>query len=79
MSAARRVGLALLGFVVGGAGGAGLGLVAGLAYTSLAATSGFEGQSGYVVAFWMLGGLVLGLFAGLAAGVMLGARSKAAP
>ncbi len=50
-----------------------MGLLGGLAYTELAATSGFEGYSGFVVAGWMLAGIVVGLIAGLVAGIK---RSK---
>jgi hypothetical protein len=60
--------------VLGAMAGGILGLLGGLAYTSLAQTSGFEGYSGYVVAFWMLAGIALGLIAGLAGGVRLGRR-----
>lgn len=74
MSAGRTFGLGLLGAVAGGASGGGLGLLGGLAYTSLADVSGFEGLSGYAVAFWMLGGIVLGLILGIVAGVALARR-----
>jgi hypothetical protein len=36
-----------------------------LAYVEIAGTSGFEGYSGFVVAFWLLGGVVIGMIAGL--------------
>ena len=62
------------GVTCGGATGGGLGLLAGLAYTSLADVSGFEGLSGYAVAFWMLGGIVLGLILGIMAGIALARR-----
>ena len=65
MSMARRLGFALLGMTLGSAGGGVAGLLAGLAYTEIAATSGFEGYSGFVVAFWMLGGVVIGMIVGL--------------
>lgn len=74
MGAGRTFGLSLLGAVAGGATGGGLGLLAGLAYTSLADVSGFEGLSGYTVAFWILGGIVLGLILGTIAGAMLARR-----
>ena len=74
MSAGKTFGMGLLGAVIGGGTGAGLGLLAGLAYISLASTPGFEGQSGFVVAFWMLGGILLGLILGMIAGVKLSAR-----
>jgi hypothetical protein len=74
MSAARTLGFAGLGIVLGGGAGAGLGLLGGLAYTSLAGTSGFEGYSGYVVGLWMLFGVAAGIVAGLAAGINLARR-----
>ncbi len=46
-----------------------MGLLGGLAYTELAATSGFEGYSGFVVAGWILAGLAIGMIAGLVAGI----------
>jgi hypothetical protein len=58
----------------GSARGAGVGLLGGLAYTQLAAVSGFEGQSGYVVAVWMLGGLLLGAVIGIFAGTTMARR-----
>jgi hypothetical protein len=69
MSTGRKIGFALLGLVLGGVVGCGLGLLGGLAYTELTSTSGFEGYSGFVVAYWMLCGIVLGLIAGLVAGL----------
>ena len=48
MSAGRRIGFALLGLVLGAATG---GLLGGFAFTGLAETSGFEGYSGFVVAY----------------------------
>ena len=65
MSLARRLAFAVLGITLGASGGGVAGLLAGLAYTEIAATSGFEGYSGFVVAFWMLGGVVIGMIAGL--------------
>lgn len=65
MSLARRLAFAVLGLTLGSAGGGVAGLLAGLAYTEIAFTSGFEGYSGFVVAFWMLGGVVIGMIAGL--------------
>jgi hypothetical protein len=62
---ARRLGLAALGIVLGSAGGGIAGLLAGLAYVEIANTSGFEGYSGFVVAFWLLGGVTLGMILGL--------------
>ena len=65
MSLARRLAFALLGLTLGSSGGGVAGLLGGLAYTEIASTSGFEGYSGFVVAFWILGGVVLGMIAGL--------------
>ena len=65
MSLARRLGFALLGITLGSAGGGIAGLLGGLAYTEIAGTSGFEGYSGFVVVFWLLGGVVIGMIAGL--------------
>jgi hypothetical protein len=75
MSAGRTFGFGLLGFVVGGTTGAGLGLLGGLGYTQLADVVGFEGEAGYAVVLWALGGLVLGLVFGVVAGVKLARRS----
>jgi hypothetical protein len=69
MTVAGTIGLALLGLLLGVVAGGGLGLLGGLAYTELADISGFEGYSGFVVAYWILGGIVLGLIAGLIAGL----------
>ena len=60
MSIARKIGMVVLGPVLGG----GLGFLGGLAYTELAHTSGFQGYSGFVVVYWMLTGAILGLVAG---------------
>jgi hypothetical protein len=65
MSIARRLGIALLGITLGSSGGGIAGLLGGLAYTELADTSGFEGYSGFVVAFWILGGVLIGMIGGL--------------
>lgn len=70
MSIARRLSFAGLGLFIGGALGAGAGLLGGLAYTELANTTDFEGASGYVVVAW----LVCGLFLGMIAGTIVGAR-----
>jgi hypothetical protein len=51
MSARRIMGLTLLGLLVGAAVGCGLGFLGGLAYIELAKVSGFEGESGFVVAY----------------------------
>lgn len=74
MSTARTFGFALLGAVIGAATGAGLGLLGGLGYTELANVSGFEGYSGFMVGYWILAGLVVGLFTGILAGVRLSRR-----
>jgi hypothetical protein len=65
MKLARRLGLAALGLILGSAVGGVVGLLAGLAYVEIANTSGFEGYSGFVVAFWLLGGVMLGMILGL--------------
>jgi ABC-type branched-subunit amino acid transport system permease subunit len=65
MSIARRLAFSVLGMVLGSSGGGIAGLLAGLAYTEIAATSGFEGYSGYVVAYWILGGVAIGTIVGL--------------
>jgi hypothetical protein len=65
MSIARRLAFAALGITLGSLGGGIAGLLAGLAYTEIAATSGFEGYSGFVVAFWILGGIAIGMIVGL--------------
>jgi hypothetical protein len=75
MSIARRLAFAVLGLTLGSSGGGVAGLLAGLAYIEIAGTSGFEGYSGFVVAFWILGGVVLGMIAGLAVAYGL-ARSR---
>jgi len=62
---ARRLALAALGITLGSSGGGVVGLLAGLAYIEIADTSGFEGYSGFVVAFWMLGGVAIGMMLGL--------------
>lgn len=65
MSLARRLAFAVLGLALGASGGGVIGLLAGLAYTEIAGTSGFEGYSGFVVAFWIMGGITVGMIAGL--------------
>ncbi len=65
MSIARRLAFAVLGLALGAAGGGVIGLLAGLAYIEIAGTSGFEGYSGFVVAFWIMGGITIGMIAGL--------------
>lgn len=69
MSTGRTIAFGLLGLLLGGVAGGGAGLLGGLAYTELAATSGFEGYSGFAVAGWMLAGLLVGMIAGLVAGL----------
>lgn len=51
--------------------GGGTGLLGGLAWVELAGTSGFEGYSGFVVIYWALAGILVGL----AAGAVFGAKS----
>ena len=63
MTTGRKIALVILPPLAGGL----LGFLGGLAWTELAATSGFEGYSGFVVVYWLLAGLVLGLIAGLIA------------
>lgn len=65
MSIARRIGFAVLGIILGSSVGAVVGLLAGLAYIEIADPSGFEGYSGFVVAFWTLGGVTIGMIVGL--------------
>jgi hypothetical protein len=65
MSAGRTFGFGLMGAIIGAAMGAGLGLLGGLGYTELVQVSGFEGYSSFVVVYWILGGLVFGLIAGI--------------
>lgn len=66
----RKIGFGFLGAILGGIGGGLLGLGGGLAWITLAATSSFEGYSGFVAGYWMLGGVV----GGLVAGAWMGAR-----
>ena len=77
MALARTLGFSLLGVVVGAATGTGLGLLGGLGYTEIASASGFEGYSGFVVAYWMLGGLVFGMITGIVVALKL-SRKRAA-
>ena len=76
MAAGRTIGAIVLGIILGGALGLGLGLLGGLGWTTLAETSGFEGYSGFVVAFWMLGGIVVGALAGPFIALKLVGRSS---
>ena len=61
MSTGRKIAYVLLGPLIGGF----VGFLGGLAWTELADTSGFEGYSGFVVVYWLLAGVVLGLITGL--------------
>jgi hypothetical protein len=63
MTTGRKIATVILSPLIGGL----LGFLGGLAWTELAATSGFEGYSGFVVIYWLLGGVMLGLIAGLIA------------
>jgi hypothetical protein len=72
MSAGRKIAFGLLGLVAGVVAGGALGLGGGLAWTELMNTSSFEGYSGYVVVFWMLGGILIGGAAGLIFGAVKG-------
>ena len=65
MGVAGRLALALVGLVLGGGVGGIAGLLGGLLYTDLASSVNFEGYSGYVVGFWILGGIPIGMIAGL--------------
>ena len=65
MSSAHRFAYAMLGITVGASAGAVVGLLAGLAHIEIAGTSGFEGYSGFVVAFWLLSGVMIGMVAGV--------------
>jgi ABC-type antimicrobial peptide transport system permease subunit len=61
MSTGRKIAYVLLGPMIGGF----VGFLGGLAWTELAGTSGFEGYSGFVVVYWLMAGVILGLIAGL--------------
>jgi hypothetical protein len=76
MSIARQLAFSVLGLILGALSGGVLGLLGGLAYTEIAATSGFEGYSGFVVAYWILGGIVIGMIAGLVMALKLARRRK---
>ncbi len=69
MSTGRIIAFGLAGLLLGGIAGGGLGLLGGLAYTEVAATSGFEGKSGFVVVGWMLAGILAGVIGGLILGL----------
>jgi hypothetical protein len=64
MGAGRTISFGVLGLVLGAIAGGVLGLLGGLGYTTLAETSGFEGYSGFVVVYWIAGGILLGAVAG---------------
>ena len=74
MALGRTIGFVALFMVIGLVAGAFLGLIGGLGYTTIAQTSGFEGKSGFVVAFWLLAGAILGLVAGIFGGLRLAGR-----
>jgi hypothetical protein len=63
MTTGRKIATVILSPLIGGL----LGFLGGLAWTELAATSGFEGYSGFVVVYWLFAGFVFGLIAGLIA------------
>jgi hypothetical protein len=63
MTTGRKIGIVILSPRIGGL----LSFLGGLAWTELAADSGFEGYSGFVVVYWLFAGLILGLAAGLIA------------
>ena len=69
MAAGRTIGIALIGLIVGSIAGGLAGLLCGLVYTQLATISEFEGYSGFVVAYWILAGIMVGIVAGLIFGV----------
>lgn len=72
MAAGRSIALGLLCALLGAIAGGGLGIGGGLAWTALAETSSFEGYSGFVIAYWMLAGIILGFIAGAIFGARLG-------
>jgi hypothetical protein len=74
MSAIRSTGYALAGLLFGGAAGGGLGLLGGLAYTTVCKSSDFEGYSGFVVLYWIIGGIIAGLIGGVILGLRLSRR-----
>jgi hypothetical protein len=65
MSLGRKIGFGVLGLFIGLVAGAAIGLGCGLAWITLAETSSFEGYSGFVVGFWILGGAAVGALAGM--------------
>jgi hypothetical protein len=65
MALGHKIGLLLIGLLAGGIAGGLVGLCAGLAHTQLASVSGFEGYSGYMVAYWILAGIAFGALVGI--------------
>ena len=63
MTTGRKIGIVILAPLIGGFAG----FLGGLVWTELAATSGFEGYSGFVVVYLLIGGFILGLITGLIA------------
>lgn len=64
MSAFSSAARVLLFTLAGAVAGFGAGLLLGLAHVELADVSGFEGYSGFVVVYWGIAGLFLGMFGG---------------
>jgi hypothetical protein len=72
--------LAFVGLVLGAIAGAVVGVGAGLAWTTVFKTSGFEGYSGMLVFFtFMPIGAMLGALGGAIALGMVGARAPGEP
>ncbi|HEY1978900.1 MAG TPA: hypothetical protein VGH13_02350 [Xanthobacteraceae bacterium] len=70
--------LALLGLVLGGIGGAALGVGAGLAWVEVFKTTDFEGYSGMLVFFgFMPGGAMIGAVGGALLFAMMALRDSA--
>ncbi len=61
--------MAVIGLLMGGLAGGIIGILGGLGYTNLASTTSFEGYSGFVVVFWMLAGILLGMIIGFVTGL----------
>jgi len=78
-SVARAFAFALLGALVGAVAGGLAGLGLGLAWVTIAGTSGFEGYSGFVVGYWILGGIVAGMIGGAILFARLARRRGRAP
>jgi hypothetical protein len=72
MGTGRKIGLGVLGLVLGAIAGGALGLGGGLAWTTLLQTSSFEGYSGLVIVSWILAGAALGALAGAVLGILKG-------